>query len=224
MEALLRRPLVGKYAVVLATMQFANCVAGSGDMTQHQQMLSSLWDEHVRYEFSPDHKSVEKTVGTMVEESYVNHIPTSIGGLGKAMLEDFYGKHFIFSNPEMIFVPVSRTVGHNQLVDEMVVRTNHTKPIPWLLPGISPTGKQLEFPLVAIIRFAESLPGQWRLAHEHIYWDQAGVLAQDQRQFPIVGAEQAKKVLDPGSVPSNDLLRRAGIWNDMHGTSDGTEL
>ena len=72
---------------------------------------------------------------TMIEEPYVNHIPTSIGGVGKPMLRHFYGEHFIFSNPEIILRTVSRTVGANQLVDELVLLANHTAPIPWLLPG-----------------------------------------------------------------------------------------
>ena len=159
-------------------LQGNTVTAESTQLTPHQQMLSDLWEEHCRYEFSVGHKSVEKTMETMVEEPYVNHIPTSIGGMGKHMLNHFYDKHFIFSNPEIILKPVSRTVGQNQLVDEMVVLANHTKPIPWLLPGVTPTGKQLEFPLVAIVRFGENMHGLWRLVHEHIYWDQAGVLVQ----------------------------------------------
>jgi carboxymethylenebutenolidase len=40
-----------------------------------------------------------------------------------------------------------------------------------------------------------------KLAHEHIYWDQASVLKQiglltDQR-LPVFGAETARKVVDP---------------------------
>jgi len=39
--------------------------------------------------------------------------------------------------------------------------------------GITPTGKRVEVPLVAIIRFRDG-----KLAHEHIYWDQASVMVQ----------------------------------------------
>lgn len=162
----------------VAMMQLAMVMAASEQLTPHQQMLSDLWEEHCRYEFSSGHKSVGKTMETMIEEPYVNHIPTSIGGVGKSMLRHFYGEHFIFSNPEIILRSVSRTVGQSQLVDELVLATNHSVPIPWLLPGVAPTGRQLEFPLVAIVRFEKNLQGLWRLAHEHIYWDQAGVLAQ----------------------------------------------
>lgn len=197
----------------------------SAQLTPHQQMLSDLWDAHCQYEFDPSHKSVAKTMETMTEQPHVNHIPTSIGGTGKRMLSHFYGEHFIFSNPEMTLKTVSRTVGNTQLVDELLLSTNHTKPIPWLLPGVQPTGKHLEFPLVAIVRFGQNMQGLWRLEHEHIYWDQAGVLAElgllDDTALPVARAsDQAKKTLHPNSVPSNNLLRRVGLWKDEYGQED----
>lgn len=36
--------------------------------------LESIWDEHTYYEFGD--RSVEKTMATMVQEPYVNHVPT----------------------------------------------------------------------------------------------------------------------------------------------------
>ena len=65
-----------------------------------------------------------------------------------------------------------------------------------MLPGIAPTGRHVEVPLVAIVRFREG-----KLAHEHIYWDQASVLKQlgllTDPRLPVFGAETARKVLDP---------------------------
>jgi carboxymethylenebutenolidase len=50
-----------------------------------------------------------------------------------------------------------------------------------------------------------------KLAHEHIYWDQASVLAQlgliDSSTLPVAGVETAEKVLDP-SLPANELMKR----------------
>lgn len=77
----------------------------------------------------------------------------------------------------------------------------------WLLPGIAPTGKRVEVPLVAIVRFREG-----KLAHEHIYWDQASVLVQlgllDSSKLPIAGVESARKALDK-TLPSNALIDRS---------------
>jgi len=51
-----------------------------------------------------------------------------------------------------------------------------------------------------------------KLAHEHIYWDQASVLVQigliDPSKLPVAGVESARKVLDP-SLPANELMKRA---------------
>ena len=76
-----------------------------------------------------------------------------------------------------------------------------------MLPGIAPTERLVEVPVVVIVRFRDG-----KLAHEHIYWDQASVLAQigllDPHGLPIAGVESARKAMDP-SLPSNTLIRRA---------------
>jgi carboxymethylenebutenolidase len=175
------------------------------DLTSAQQRLSELWDEHVRYEFST--RNTEDTLATMVEDAYVNHIPVLTGGVGRAELREFYSKRFIPQMPpDTEMTPVSRTIGEDQIVDEMIFKFTHTIPMDWMLPGIAPTGKRVEIPLVAIVRFRDG-----KLAHEHIYWDQASVLAQigliDASKLPVVGVESAHKVLDP-TLPANTLMRR----------------
>jgi carboxymethylenebutenolidase len=175
-------------------------------LTTAQQRLSDLWEEHVQHEFSTRH--TEKTLGTMVEDAYVNHIPVLTGGSGRDELREFYSKRFIpHMPPDTEMTPVSRTIGEDQLVDEMVFKFTHTIRMDWILPGIAPTGKRVEVPLVAIVRFKGG-----KVAHEHIYWDQASVLVQvgllDSAKLPVVGIESAKKVLDP-SLPANELMHRA---------------
>src|SRR5712692_995752 len=177
------------------------------EQTAHQDTLARLWEEHMRHEFET--RSTEDTIATMVEDAYVNHIPVMTGGRGQAQLRQFYATHFIPKMPpDMAMVPVSRTIGDDQLVDEMVISFTHTVEIDWMLPGIAPTGRRVEVPLVVIVRFRDG-----KLAHEHIYWDQASVLAQlgliDADKLPVAGAESAKKALDP-SLPANTLIRRAG--------------
>jgi len=178
----------------------------SKTLTSAQERLSELWEEHVRHEFSTRH--TEHTLKTMVEDAYVNHIPVLTGGVGKDELREFYSKRFIpHMPPDTEMMPVSRTIGEDQLVDEMVFKFTHTIPMDWMLPGIPPTGKRVEVPLVAIVRFRNG-----KLAHEHIYWDQASVLVQigllDPARLPVTGIESARKVLDP-NLPANELMKRA---------------
>jgi carboxymethylenebutenolidase len=158
--------------------------------------LVKLWEEHTAHEFST--RDTEATLATMVDDAHVNHVPVMTGGYGKDALRAFYSRDFIPSMPpDTTLTPVSRTIGENQLVDEMIFSFTHTQEMPWMLPGIPPTHKRVEVPLVAIVGFREG-----KLAHERIYWDQASVLKQigllsDQR-LPVRGAETARKVLDPG--------------------------
>ena len=176
------------------------------NLTAAQETLQQLWEEHVRHEFAT-HKT-EDTLATMVEDAYVNHIPVLTGGVGKDELREFYSKRFIPQMPpDTEMIPISRTIGHDQLVDEMIFKFTHTIRMDWMLPGVAPTGKRVEVPLAAIVRFREG-----KLAHEHIYWDQASVLVQlgllDAASLPVAGVETARKALDP-SLPSNALMRRA---------------
>jgi carboxymethylenebutenolidase len=98
--------------------------------------------------------------------------------------------------PHTKLTPVSRTVGENQLVAEMIFSFTHMQVIPWMLPGVAPTNRRVEVPLVAIVRFRDG-----KLAHEHIYWDQASVLKQigmlTDESLPVIGAQSARKVRDP---------------------------
>jgi carboxymethylenebutenolidase len=175
-------------------------------LTPAQQALAELWDRHLASEFET--KSATEAVSTMVPDAYVNHMPVLTGGRGHDALGHFYAHHFIPKMPpDLELVPISRTIGTDQLVDEMVIRFTHTVTMDWMLPGLPPTGKPVEVPLVAIVRFRGD-----KLAHEHIYWDQASVLTQlgliDSATLPTVGGETARKALDP-SLPSNALIERA---------------
>jgi carboxymethylenebutenolidase len=156
--------------------------------------MIALWEEHTRHEFAT--RDVESTLATMVEDAHVNHIPVMTGGSGKPALRDFYSGDFIHSMPpDTSLTPISRTVGRDQLVDEMIFAFTHSQEMPWMLPGVPPTHARVEIPLVAIVGFREG-----KLAHEHIYWDQACVLKQigllTDASLPVCGVEAARKLVD----------------------------
>ncbi|KAL4914521.1 carboxymethylenebutenolidase [Aspergillus aurantiobrunneus] len=187
--------------------------------------LEKIWDEHTYYEFGD--RSVEKTMATMVQEPYVNHVPTLTGGIGRERLSKFYLNHFIFNNPDDTKLElISRTVGVDRVVDEFIFCLTHNKVVDWLLPGIPPTGKPLRIPFTSVVNIRGD-----RLYHEHIAWDQATVLIQlgllpeylpfpyplsDGRvprpgkrfeyRVPAAGAETADKLQNEHLVPSNGLL------------------
>ncbi|KRP43076.1 dienelactone hydrolase family protein [Pseudomonas poae] len=165
--------------------------------------LSNLWDEHVKHEF--DTRDVPATMATMVAEPYVNHIPTMTGGVGSKQLSRFYQHHFVHGNPpDMKLIPLSRTVGALQIVDEFIMCFTHTTEIDWMLPNVAPTGKYVEIPMLGVVRFRGD-----KLYHEHIYWDQASLLVQvgllDPTGLPVAGVITAQKLLDE-ALPSNTLM------------------
>ena len=167
--------------------------------------LEALWEKHTTYEFVT--RDVDATMQTMVAEPYVNHIPVMTGGVGQRDLARFYAHHFIPKLPaDTRLVPISRTVGADRLVDEMLLCFTHDVEIDFMLPGVPPTGKYVEVPTVAIVNFRGG-----KLCHEHIYWDQASVLVQigllDPNGLPVAGIETAKKLLDE-TRPSNTLMMR----------------
>ena len=189
----------------LRTLEFfVSQLAGAG-CASGQQTLSQRWDDHVKYEFAT--RNTDDTLETMVVDSYVNHVPVMTGGVGHEELREFYSKRFIPQMPpDTAMTPVSRTIGVDRIVDEMVFEFTHTSKMDWMLPGVEPTGKHVKVALVVIVHFRDG-----KLAHEHIYWDQASVLAQlgliDATKLPVAGVESAEKVLNP-RLPSNELMNR----------------
>ncbi|HEX3143739.1 MAG TPA: dienelactone hydrolase family protein [Pyrinomonadaceae bacterium] len=183
---------------------FVRHLAGEG-FANAQENLSDKWDEHVKYEFAT--RDTEDTLKTMVADAYVNHVPVMTGGVGHDQLRDFYSQRFIPQMPpDTSMTPVSRTIGTDRVVDEMVFEFTHTIKMDWMLPGVEPTNRHVKIPLIVVVHFRDG-----KLAHEHIYWDQASVLAQigliDAKSLPIAGVETAEKVLNP-KLPANELMKR----------------
>lgn len=193
-------------ALIALPIAIASCAAVPDDgLSPRQRALRDTWEAHMKGEFAD--KDVDETMLTMVEPAHVNHVPTMTGGTGFEAIRAFYGTHFIPRMPaDTKVTPVSRTIGETQIVDEMIFSFTHTVQMDWMLPGVAPTGRRVEVPLVAIIGFKDG-----KVQHEHIYWDQASVLVQlgmlDAKALPVAGAETARKVLDPG-LPSNALIER----------------
>jgi carboxymethylenebutenolidase len=156
--------------------------------------LGAVFDKHIKCEFQ-DH-DVDATMKTMVREPYVHHVPMLTGGRGYDEVYNFYKNHFVGNMPGDTKVErISRTVGKDQVVDELILKFTHDKEIDYLIPGIPPTGKYVEIPHVVVMKFVGN-----KIAHEHIYWDQASVLAQiglldtSNSDLPVKGIEESRKL------------------------------
>ena len=169
--------------------------------------LARLWERHTELEFET--KDAAATVATMTPDNYVNHVPVMTGGRGTAEMIEFYGKHFIPKMPaDTTLRPMSRTIGEDRVIDEFVFSFTHDVEMDWMLPGIAPTQRKVEVPMVAVVQFEGD-----KIACERIYWDQASVLVQlgllDPGRLPVTGAEQARKFENP-DLPPNELM--GGAW------------
>ena len=168
-------------------------------LSQEQQAMVALFERHVDAELNGD---LDTTLSTMTSEPHLNHVPTMAGGAGRDGVRAFYRDHLVgkFFPPDVTMTSVSRTVGTDQLVEELSISFTHTTPIDWLLPGVSPTGKRVEMVVAVIVGFQGG-----KISHEHIYWDQASVLVQvgmlNPAGLPVCGADAARKVLNP-KMPS----------------------
>ncbi|KAJ8114661.1 hypothetical protein OPT61_g3514 [Boeremia exigua] len=187
--------------------------------------LEVIWDEHCYYEFAD--RSVEHTMSTMVQEPYVNHVPTLTGGVGRGPLTDFYRHNFIFNNSaDTALELVSRSIAIDRIIDEFIFSFTHDRELDWLVPGIPPTNLKVEVPFSAVVNIRGD-----RLYHEHISWDQGTVLRQlellpeylpfphalpDGRtpapgksfeyRVPVAGTDTANKMRDRNLVQSNQMF------------------
>jgi len=163
-------------------------------------------------------KDATGAIAVMSAEPYINNIPTGTGGIGKRALLHFYKDFFIPGSPPSLQMRlISRVSGVDKVVDEMVISFKHTQEVPWMLPGVPPTNRLVQIPIVSIVAFRGG-----KLVHEHVYWDQASVLVQigaidpnyvpkslsskGCKKLPLMGVDEAKKVMDIHSIPSNMMI------------------
>ena len=164
-------------------------------LSARQQQMVALFETHVGAELEGD---LDTTIDTMSDDPHLNHVPTMAGGVGRDGVRAFYRDHLVgkFFPPDVKMANVSRTVGEDQIVEELAISFTHTTVIDWLLPGVAPTGKPVEMAVAVIVGFKDG-----KISHEHIYWDQAGVLVQigllNPAGLPVTGADSARKVLNP---------------------------
>ncbi|CAI7603003.1 hypothetical protein N7533_000302 [Penicillium manginii] len=186
--------------------------------------LERRWDDHQEAKFF--RSNLSKTLEGYVQSKVpsVTYTSTLSGGIGNQALRRFYGQFFLGKLPPSMHISlVSRTTGADRIVDELYISFEHTNEIPWMLPGVAPTNKNVEIMLVSIV----SLRGG-RLYSEHVYWDQASVLVQvgllDPKlapnnphgidRLPVVGRDAARRILHEDTELEqedyhNRLIRRA---------------
>ena len=169
--------------------------------TPEKPNLGAVFDKHIKHEF--EDQDVDATMETMTKKPYVHHVPVMTGGVGYDGVYNFYKNHFIGKMPtDTKVLRISRTVDKEQVVDELILSLTHDREIDFILPGVPPTGRYVEIACVVVMNFKDG-----KIAHEHIYWDQASVLVQvgllDPKLLPVTGQEQAKRLLELSQQADN---------------------
>ena len=193
-----------------------------------EPVVQSFWT--AKYEDDVPERASMSVVKNMTQNSpHVTVLPTLQGGVGRKKLEEFYREFFVPSLVDDFKIRlVSRTMGVERIVDEMVVSFTHSDEVDWILPGVQPTDKFVEIPMVSIVAVRGG-----KLVSEHMYWDQASVLVQvglldpklvpkkfkgeGTKQLPVTGAEAAKQLVDPQQGRYNKLLQMHGLFDGING-------
>jgi len=164
--------------------------------------LREVWQQHVYSEFVI--KDAKAALTTMSDNPYVLMVPVAIGGRGRDGVYKFYYDYFLAQLPADIMpVPISQVVEKDILVEEAVYQFTHDQVMDWMIPGVPPTGKRVEVGVVGIIKFENG-----KIASEHLYWDQASVLAQ------IAVIDPVKVVAVKGVESARTLLEWSGTKAD----------
>lgn len=167
-----------------------------------ERALIDVWEAHTAAEFKQ--RDADAAIATMTDHPVLIHVPVGAGATGKAALRKFYAEILIPQAPPDIELQLlTRTVGQDRVIDEFILRFTHSLRMDWFAPGIEATGRRLAVPHVGIISFEDG-----KISSEHIYWDQATVLAQlgllvD--ELPVIGAAQGDRLLD-ANAPVNQLI------------------
>ncbi|KAF2194598.1 NTF2-like protein [Zopfia rhizophila CBS 207.26] len=180
--------------------------------------LERVWEENVEHKFHARNASQLLETFTSEPKPFVNYTPTMTGGVGIEELKRFYTEFFLVNSPPNFHMRlVSRTIGVDRIVDELYIQFKHTVPMPWILPGITPTNHKVEIVVVSIVGMRGG-----KIWHERMYWDQASVLFQvglldpddvpekykkdGLEMLPIAGSEAARKIMDVESEDTNDMI------------------
>ncbi|USP75298.1 hypothetical protein yc1106_02572 [Curvularia clavata] len=210
------------------TRALASIRKGFGKNVDLEPIANAHWN--ARFEDDDPDRAALAVAQNMTQDSpHVTILPTMEGGVGRKRLAEFYGEFFVPSLvPDFEIRLISRTMGVNRIVDEMIVSFTHSDEVDWILPGVPPTNKHVGVAMVSIV----AVRGD-KLVSEHMYWDQASVLAQiglldpkavpkkpkndGLKTLPVIGAEAAKQLAEPQQSRYNKLLQMHGLMNGMNG-------
>ena len=141
-------------------------------LSERHQKMSDVWDAHTHQEFAL--ASAEGAVQTLTDDASVTIVPLGISASGKPNVFAYYRDSMVCAiPPDMSATRMSRTINDERIVDEISFTFTHTLVLPWILPGLAPTGRTITLTHVVVVDFRGDL-----ISAERVYWDQASVYRQ----------------------------------------------
>ena len=142
------------------------------EIAQFLRKLEARWDGHMAALFT--RRDVDAAMADMTAAASLRHIPTMTGAEGRPALEHFYRDVMLPHLPaDLGFTRRSRTVDRFHLVDELTVSFVHDREVPWLIPGVEPTGRNASVAAIVVVDFDRGA-----IASQRTLWDGASLAAQ----------------------------------------------
>jgi len=135
------------------------------------RQIEGIRDDFRRHVLAGD---VDAALAFTAPEVTVLRLPAQTGATGQDALRRHLTDDVVGRLPaDLVHTRVSRTVDRFRVVDEERVAFVHDRELPWLLPGVAPTGRAAEVVVVTVVTVRQS-----RITTVRALWDHVGLLAQ----------------------------------------------
>ncbi|MEJ2860179.1 ester cyclase [Actinomycetospora flava] len=117
---------------------------------------------------------VDAALAVVTDDVALATLPAGTGARGTDALRRHLAEDVLPHRPaDLASVRVSRTVDRWRVVDEQRVTFTHDVALPWLLPGVAPTGRRVEVLAISVVAVRRE-----RITEHRTLWDQHGLLSQ----------------------------------------------
>lgn len=127
-------------------------------------------------------RDLDAAMANVGDECLLETVPGVVGARGTEEIRRFLADDVLAHLPSGLeFTRVSKTSDQRRVAHEMTVRFTHDRELPWLLPGVDPTGRDVETNAVSVASFKHtSKLGEVhsRILTYRITWDRLDVMTQ----------------------------------------------
>jgi carboxymethylenebutenolidase len=117
---------------------------------------------------------LDAALALVTDDVVLTHLPTGLGARGAEALRRHLADDVLPHRPaDLTATRVSRTGDRWRVVDEARVAFTHDRELPWLLPGVAPTGRAVEVLAITVVAVRRE-----RITEHRTLWDHHGLLDQ----------------------------------------------